>query len=560
MMGDPLNCYLDFLQEKGYRVEALSDSSFSVELVVQGQTLVVECELPSFFPYEFPTIRLPEASWQKCIGIPHLLRDDTLCLFNEADARPNFLKPYELVLSTIQKAEEVLASGLAGEQQESFEAEILNYWRDNDEYRIHLFSDLGEEVTSICLSKSKSGGKGEYIATITGAANEAIFKKATLKDSANIIEVGLYIPLAAGFATHEVRTEKMMWSAIEDRISEENKKAINKLFSRTNSNKQLFYIVSFPDANQERVFIGWRGRTLSKVDGFRRGHISPFLYWKLQKEDDIAIQRASVTLCTQARLFTRGSYGYAFRFRSAAVIGCGSVGSHLCSMLASMGADSFLLVDNESLSIDNIARHLCGYDMVSLPKTFAVKWRLEKNNPNICCTEYTENAYSAIEAHLNEINQYEALFVAVGDLPLEAFIVNLGKQGLIAIPTIITWVEPKGYAAHMIYISRYDNVLENLICLDTMCYQRAVLENTSELIEHDAGCQSGYVPYSGLNVQNYLSECLHKLSRIRAEESLQGNYHFTWIGELSEARRNSITINPDYSDAQDFSMIIKRFE
>ena len=560
MMGDPLNCYLDFLKEKGYMVDALSDSSFSIELSIQGQTLVVECELPDFFPYEFPIIRLPNVSLQTCIGIPHLLRDDTLCLFNEADARPNFLRPFELVLATIHKAEEVIVGGLEGNQQNAFEDEILNYWQKNDEYCIHLFSDLGEEATSICLSKSKDSGKGVYIATKTSADNITIYKKATLKDRPNVIEYGLYIPLTSGFTSYEVRTEKKMWSALDDRVSKKDKKTICQVASRTSSKRHLFYIVSFLDANKERVFVGWRGRTLSKVDGFRRGHISPFLYWKLQKEDDIAIQRASVTLCTQARLFTRGSYGYGFRFRSATVIGCGSVGSYLCSMLASMGADSFLLVDNESLSVDNIARHLCGYDMVGLPKTFAVKWRLEKNNPNICCTEYTENAYSAIKAHLSEINQYEALFVAVGDLPLEAYIINLGKQNLITIPTIITWVEPKGYAAHMVYISQYDNAFENLICLDTMCYKRSVLKTTSALIEHDAGCQSGYVPYSGLNVQNYLSECLHKLSRIRTEESLQGNYHFTWVGELSEARRNNIPINPEFSDAQDFSMCIKRFE
>ena len=560
MMGDPLNCYLDFLKEKGYMVDALSDSSFSIELSIQGQTLVVECELPDFFPYEFPIIRLPNVSLQTCIGIPHLLRDDTLCLFNEADARPNFLRPFELVLATIHKAEEVIVGGLEGNQQNAFEDEILNYWQKNDEYCIHLFSDLGEEATSICLSKSKDSGKGVFIATKTSADNITIYKKATLKDRPNVIEYGLYIPLTSGFTSYEVRTEKKMWSALDDRVSKKDKKTICQGASRTSSKRHLFYIVSFLDANKERVFVGWRGRTLSKVDGFRRGHISPFLYWKLQKEDDIAIQRASVTLCTQARLFTRGSYGYGFRFRSATVIGCGSVGSYLCSMLASMGADSFLLVDNESLSVDNIARHLCGYDMVGLPKTFAVKWRLEKNNPNICCTEYTENAYSAIKAHLSEINQYEALFVAVGDLPLEAYIINLGKQNLITIPTIITWVEPKGYAAHMVYISQYDNAFENLICLDTMCYKRSVLKTTSALIEHDAGCQSGYVPYSGLNVQNYLSECLHKLSRIRTEESLQGIYHFTWVGELSEARRNNIPINPEFSDAQDFSMCIKRFE
>ena len=102
---------------------------------------------------EFPSVPEPDMGIQT-----YLLGFDVMEFFRE--------------ISTIVPLNS-LRYGLNVILEESFEDEILNYWRKNDEYRIHLFSDLGEEVTSLCLSKSKSGGKGEYIATTTGAANDA---------------------------------------------------------------------------------------------------------------------------------------------------------------------------------------------------------------------------------------------------------------------------------------------------------------------------------------------------------------------------------------------------
>ena len=363
-----------------------------------------------------------------------------------------------------------------------------------------------------------------------------------------------------GFAAHDVSTEKTIWAAIAKRISSQNNKKICTEVSSMNPNAHHFYIVSFPDNNGNRIYIAWRGGIMSKIDGFREGHASPFLYWYLQKEDGKTIDRATVTLCMQTRLFSRGSYGYQFRFQSIALVGCGAVGSNLCAMLASMGTTKYILIDKEVLTIENIARHICGYSRVGYPKSFSLKWELQQNNPNISCSDYFEDAFSEVLKQASEINQCDLLFVSVGDLPVEAYILKLAQQGCITVPIVITWVEPRCYAAHMVYISHADNAFENLVDFNTMMYKNTVINQPSLFIEHEPGCQNGYIPYSGLDVQNFLSECLHVLSRICSDDTMNGNYHFIWVGELSEARRNNIAIHPNFETEKDFSLIIKRID
>ena len=558
MMEDLHDSVIQFLVSQGYKAEALSDSdtAFSVALSIDGIDITIECDLPEFFPYEFPIVRLSEESIQQCEGIPHRIRGNSLCLFNSADAFPNFLNPQQLALSTIKKAETILHEGFSGKNQDDFENEILEYWDNNNLFDIHLFSELESNLSKLYLVKT-DGNK--YIATNTKKETERLYRRITLDDSPVHFEYGLYIPLSKGFSAHEVNSEKKMWSAVRKRISPQEKKCIDIEISKIGTHKHII-IVSFLDKNDERVYLTWRGCPITRVDGFRAGHISPFLFWNLQKDNGSKMCKGKVSLCVQSRLYRRGSFGYEYRLRSAAVVGCGSVGSHLCALLASMGTEQYLLVDDEKLSIDNIARHVCGYNSVGISKAHALKWYLEAGNPNVTCEALYKNAFDVVQRCAPQINDCDALFLSVGELPLEAFVLELGRQEAISVPTIITWVEPMCYAAHMVYVSQYNYPIEELLNLDTMRYKYSVIDNSSDFIKHEAGCQSGYVPYSGLDIQNYLSESLHILSRLCAEQSTQGNYHLIWIGELSAARRNNAVINTDFSDVQDFSMIIKRFD
>lgn len=559
MMEDLHDRVIQFLVSQGYKAEALldSDTEFSVALSIDGIDITIECDLPEFFPYEFPIVKLSEESIPKCVGIPHILTDNSLCLFNSADAFPNFLNPEQLVLSTVKKAEAILHEGISRENQEDFEIEVLEYWNKDQLFSMHLFSDLESDVSRLFILKTEDN---TYIATRSKKDTTALFRRIKYKASPDDFEYGLYIPLSKGFFAHEVNSEKKMWSAIEKRITPQEKKRICTEIIKIGPHRNIFFVVSFLDNNSDRLYLTWMGSPIPKIDGFRPGRVSPFVFWRLQKEKNKKMYKGKISLCTQSWLYKRGSFGFNYRLKSVAVIGCGSVGSHLCTLLSSMGTEHYLLIDSELLSIENIARHVCGYNMIGLPKTSALKWHLESANPNITCEALYEDAFNKVRNSTKQINDCDALFLSVGELPLEAYVLELGRQGAISVPTIITWVEPMCYAAHMVYISQYNYSIDELLNLDTMRYKYSVIENSSDFIKHEAGCQSGYVPYSGLDIQNYLSESLHVLSRLCAEQSTQGNYHLIWIGELSAARRNNAVINTDFSDAQDFSMIIKRFD
>ena len=556
MTEDQLKHYQEILEKKGYTAYIESEKSLQVEFQIGDEIIGTICEFPAHFPYVFPMVRVREDGMLKCRGIPHVMSHEYLCLFNEADAKPNFLEPENLLLATVERAGKILTNGILGKNQDDFKEEIIDYWNNKSCNKIHLFADLPNRVTRFAAVLVQ-GIEEYYLAALSKADCEELYHKIVPGDDIGEIEYGLFLPLPESFLPQEVLTEKKMWATIDRMVSADMRRAIVTETERLKADRLHFFIVSVPDGNGNKLLLGWRGKGTGTLNGFRCGHASPFLYWRMQPETKSELIRAETTLCSQSRLHNRGGYGYEFRFPSAAVVGCGSVGSHLCTMLASMGTDRFLLFDYEILTVDNISRHTCGYSWIGARKALAMQMQLQRHNPNIHCDAFVGNAFDTVVAQAELICTYDILFIAVGDLPLEAYLLNLAKDACSWPPIAILWVEPRCYAAHMIYIQSIEDAFDSIIDAATMTYKKTVIHHAGSLIEHEPGCQSGYVPYSGVDVQQFLGRSLHELSRIRASH-MQGNYHFIWIGELSEARRMKIPISPDFWDMEDYSFVVKR--
>ncbi|RXH30993.1 hypothetical protein XH99_11070 [Bradyrhizobium nanningense] len=70
------------------------------------------------------------------------------------------------------------------------------------------------------------------------------------------------------------------------------------------------------------------------------------------------------------------------RGMSVAVIGCGSLGSKVATMLARSGVENFYLVDDDLLLPDNLVRHDLDWRDVGTHKVDAVTQRIKNVNPN----------------------------------------------------------------------------------------------------------------------------------------------------------------------------------
>jgi siroheme synthase (precorrin-2 oxidase/ferrochelatase) len=561
MTEDQLNHYAHFLSGNGYTTEDVLQDGLVLSFPVFDKTIKIECFFPPHFPFSFPTIRISGDSHSDCSGIPHKIIDESLCLFNPADAKPNFLNPEEQLLAAVERAKVIITDGISGKNQLDFQNEIWDYWSTMSAFQIRCFDDLPNTVASVAVKFIIESDKYGYCMIARSKSKiESLLPR--VHHSAALeppIQAGIFIPLSSGFMPNEAHDEKSIWMTILSRISHGEQKQIEAALRRISKNNSNIVVLSIPSEDKKRVFLGWKSAGVKPMQHIR--YPSPFVFWAKQQEENIPIMiKGTVVLCSQNHLFYRGSYGFERRISSATVVGCGAVGSRLAEMLCTTGTEKIIAIDRECLTAENIARHICGYSYIGFPKSWLVKYRLEQHNPNIECINVVEDAFPALTNRAGEINKTNVLFVAVGELPLEAYIIKLATENVLQIPIVLTWVEPHCYAAHMVYIEQSKGVFDAIIDTKAMAYRDSVLIGDGGLIAHEPGCQSGFIPYSGLDVQQYLSRCLHELSCIRQEKQLTGNYHFTWIGELSEARRMGLKINPRHSDTPDFSFITKRID
>lgn len=100
--------------------------------------------------------------------------------------------------------------------------------------------------------------------------------------------------------------------------------------------------------------------------------------------------------------------------KSVALIGCGTIGSHLARMLVQAGAGNahiLTLFDPELLAHGNIGRHLLGFGDIGIPKATAVATELERFHPQVHVAAYQQDAL----LHLDVIGQHDLVIDATGE-------------------------------------------------------------------------------------------------------------------------------------------------
>lgn len=75
-------------------------------------------------------------------------------------------------------------------------------------------------------------------------------------------------------------------------------------------------------------------------------------------------------------------------------------------------------MDNDILSVGNIARHACGFESVGLAKAKALKTALERSNPNVACAVRDEDANVMLDNPL-ALDLFNVVFATAADAPLE---------------------------------------------------------------------------------------------------------------------------------------------
>ncbi|MNP20841.1 thiamine biosynthesis protein ThiF [compost metagenome] len=240
------------------------------------------------------------------------------------------------------------------------------------------------------------------------------------------------------------------------------------------------------------------------------------------------------------------------------IVGCGSIGSHIANSLCDLGINQLMLIDNDILSFENVARHLCGGMYVGKKKVDAINDYLSSRLPHSKHTSYHGEILSILRNNETFLNRCDLTIVATAHLPTEFRLDELHRCGIIESPILYVWVEPYLAGAHAVYINSKNPGQFRDLFDENHKFKFNILKNSGQYSIREAGCQSTYVPYSVIEVKRFISELIYFIQRGILNGDNDENILFTWFGDVSLQHSNEREIDERWNGIHNYSVIKTR--
>jgi len=499
----------------------------NVENKLHPLTLIIA--IPKTFPDKLPKIYLSKKNHSELAPLPHVDKNRFVCTKDPNVAFINDNIPGEAIVALIETATEIINKGIRKENFDDFTEEFLAYWNEEAKHKfLSLFSPT-DNINNLTVTVfSKNFLNSRYMIAKTKEETEKWLESLRIKIDKTY--EALYLPLPKSIPIPLPQDNGDILKIIIG-SGEGYSRALESYFNRQSSN--LTVIFSFP-LKGDRILAGWRHSPWEqKVShGFRPGTV-PLLV-RMQRAKNNLIEKIRVERIDRKRLFMRGGTGIPLPDEdiSIAIIGCGSLGSPLAVSLSKCGIARFLLIDQEKVEAENVARHVCGFLEAgsNIFKSGAVRDRLLKHFPYIECNAYRDEVLDLLRENESLLNKYDLIIVATGDKAVERRLNYLLRKGVITSPLMYVWMEPFGVAGQILYIHPNKGGCYQC-CFDNGEFRYSVAKSSKEFYKRECGCQSTFVQYSNLEIDHFISIVAKQTINFLKNKPDCSQLN-TWLGDL----------------------------
>ena len=523
-------------------IDVYNNSQIEASQEIEGKQVTFYICFPKGFPYQFPEIIVKNKELR---NLPHIDRDNgKICLFKQ-EAKPNHNKPIEVITESILQAQKIISDGINGFNKEDFIEEFNAYWNEEIIGIIDVLFEPSDEVVKIKYAYNK-----EYNFWCCGSTYEEVIQYAqrNYEKSELIIKDAIYIPLSKRIYPPFPNTNKEFFKIL---INEKNYKEYEKFLTNRTGNS----LIIFSQKDKEQYMLSSIIHTgIGNLQGFRNGKIAPKVAYLMTYPNN-KILKLGTDLVNRKRLFYRGGDGNMLN-KKTAVLGCGSIGGYIVNSLAEMGIKDFKLVDNDILKKENIARHICGLESTDMRKVEAIKHKMEEHYIGMKIETYYMDLYKIISENLEELEDREIIFIAVGDKSLESYLIEKYNERKIKGKLIIVWVEPYIVGGHAIILNKVQNDIEKNIYDFNWELKNRVLETPGEFTKKEAGCQNSFIQYSGFEANLFIHNLLDKILNNQLLEKNK-NYLISIAGRIDWARENQMNITSKWLISENRKVIIE---
>lgn len=288
----------------------------------------------------------------------------------------------------------------------------------------------------------------------------------------------------------------------------------------------------------------------SRNFGFRPGH-NPDHVLLPRYFGDGKLALTEVTRVDAPWCLHRGgnSYDPGLFGKRVALIGCGSLGADVAVLLGKSGVGHFVLIDNDTLKWENVARHVLGGHQTGTAKASALSSYLRQQMPWLQISDESLAVEILVYERPKLLQECDLIISTTGDWTSDC-VLNAASRSFARFPPVIFgWTEAYGIAGHALA------VLHPGGCLACGMNQFGVFDSrVTEWAEgkqpllQAAGCNDLYQPYGITDVaptKAIIAELALDVLRDRCRESTLR----TWVGDTTRLELNGGTLHGKWNEA-----------
>ena len=519
--------------------------------------------IPTTFPDELPVAYLPINPASR--PIPHLDHKRLLCTFDSSVTAPNSDKPAEIAFAVIERACQVWQSGLTGTNTEDYTDEFSAYWAQDVELRclsIVEINDRPREVAEISVFPPwKSFGaifaqtedEGRIWLDAVGCGSKTAARKA------------LYLPLENLGVPPYPGANGELYGFLHRHAPGSLDHLLKFLRRRTARPSPVLFSVR---SGSGRAVGAWRHpnftarfqtsgpsgfRSVRGVRGFRP-NAHPIALELNGLNRHAPLEKIIVSRADAARLTERTSGEVAENWGNPVnVVGCGSLGGFIAEGMARAGnLKKMRLVDPDILTPENTLRHCCGMSDIHRLKAEAVSDKIVRAFPTVACEHFSTDVLDLIRLQPNRLADGVMTVVAIGNLAAERRLNALSRGAGMPLTQHIcfTWVEPYLFGGHALLLRADRPGCFECLLDENHSFRHNIVSSPGTYLKREAGCQSGYTPYSATDLVGFASLVTRCLLN---HDDFDVPMLLSWTGDLHQAARQGVEMTPGYAGMQSFS-------
>lgn len=522
------------------------------ETELLGQRLLVRVGVPVDFPNDLPFVQLvtPLSELAETVT-PHVERDGNLCYAptREMVFDPALENGLPLIETAFHQAMQSLGNALTTTDNTELLDEITSYWEhaqpldhrrakvsayvapDDELRQVHAWRQVDRKARPK-LGKPKLPTAKDHQIVAVADLSDAPARYQQLTSSLGLpSRDALYLPLS--FSSHlrpppleRFWTPSEFRQIVREHLTPEQLTQLDRLLAERRSRQDLILLgVPRPSGR------GLGRKSLVAVEVNGKG--GPHLLLEHSSAEDFKIAPRNVERRDQAYVMQRGGSDDSVSHTAVLVLGCGSLGGHVASMLASAGIGNMTLVDHDIFSHANTFRHLLGRRFVSHKKVDGMRQALLEKYPYLQVEPLFGRTAQLIADEQLDLASFDLVVDATGNATHHLTLSAALSKTSDAPPAVLTWLDALGLGGHV--VTAFPGMLGCPRCLYSdpamPLYNRVAFARAgSELSQTAFGCGGYFTPFSDLDAVETATLAARVAVRVLIGTEKR-NVVFAWKGD-----------------------------